>query len=87
MRKFHKNFTDKDLDPVSKRSAGRIRILIQMTLQVGSGSGSEINSFGSATLTVNVLDPPVFVIFGLWGLEPKSRFFYPDPPLIVLVTK
>jgi len=64
MRKFHENFTDKDPDPDPKRPAGRIRIRIrkdpwagsgsEMILQVGSGSGSKINSFGSATLVCTV---------------------------------
>jgi len=53
-QKYHKNFT--------KISQTRIRIQkdlragsgSEMTLQVGSGSGSEINSFGSATLMIGI---------------------------------
>jgi len=49
-KKFHKNFQDKDTDLDPDLKNPRAGSGSEMTLQVGSGSGSKINSFGSTTL-------------------------------------
>jgi len=50
MRKFIENSVDKDPNPDLKTKDPWAGSGSEMTLKVRSGSGSEINSFGSATL-------------------------------------